>query len=183
MVLNTPNNTYVFKCIIISLVVMAGLVWSHDPKSYTGRSFSFWQVLPSQAGQRVGSRQIDDWIAGSRTRVVLTGRYNLVYSGWELLLFWENTAIVGRCCIHQVSNQQPKENFQRDSTCEWVSEWVSEWVHVFHHFKCKFIYHFLCKLAIQMMKSVLRSVFTEVSDLQPIKATSDFFWIIAYDSF
>ena len=52
-----------------------------NPESYTGASFSFWQVLPSQAGQRVGCRQIDDRIAGSRARVVPTGRYNLVYSG------------------------------------------------------------------------------------------------------
>ena len=41
----------------------------------------------SQAGQRVGSRQIDDRIAGSRERVMLTGRYNLVYSGKGLLFF------------------------------------------------------------------------------------------------
>ena len=73
---------------IISLAVAVRLVWSHDPKSYTSRSFSFWQVLPSQADQRVGSRQIDDRIADSRVRVVLTGRYNLVCSGWKLLLFW-----------------------------------------------------------------------------------------------
>ena len=95
---------------IISLVVVVGLVWSHDPKSYAGGSFSLWQVLPSQACQRVGSRQIDDRIAGSRARVVLAGSNNL----WCILTenYWcsgENTAIVGRCCVHQLSNQQPKE--------------------------------------------------------------------------
>ena len=73
---------------IISLVVAVALVWSNNPESYVGRSFSFWQVLPSQAGQRVGCRQTDDRIAGSRARVAFTGRYNLVYSDWELLLFW-----------------------------------------------------------------------------------------------
>ena len=73
---------------IISFIVAVGLVRSHDPDSYTGGNFGFWQVFPSQAVQRVGSRQIDDRIAGSRARVVLTGRYNLVYSGCELLLFW-----------------------------------------------------------------------------------------------
>ena len=107
---------------IISLVVVVGLVWSHDPKSYTGGSFSFWQVLPSQAGQRVGFRQIDDRIAGSRARVVLTGRYNLCILAESYCCSGENTAIVGRCCVHQLSNQQPKKNFRGDSTSEWVSE-------------------------------------------------------------
>ena len=35
----------------------------------------------------------------------------------------ENTAIVGRCCIHQLSNRQPKEKFPKRFD-QWVSEWV-----------------------------------------------------------
>ena len=58
------------------------------PRELYWWSFGFWQVSSSQAGQRVGSREIDDRITCSRARVVLTGRYNLVYSGCELLLFW-----------------------------------------------------------------------------------------------
>ena len=73
---------------IISPVVAVGPVWSHEPGSYTGSSFGFRQVLQSQVGQRGRSRRIDNRMAGSRARVVLTGRYNLVYCGCELLLFW-----------------------------------------------------------------------------------------------
>ena len=54
-----PCARHAYALKIITLVVVVKLVLSHDPKSYAGRSFSFWQVLPSQAGQRVGSRQID----------------------------------------------------------------------------------------------------------------------------
>ena len=108
---------------VISFVVAVGLLRSHDPKSYNGGSFSFWQVLPSQAGQSVGSRQIDDRIAGSRARVVLTGRYNLCILAESYCCSGENTAIVGRCCVHQLSNQQPKEISEEIRP---VSEWVSD---------------------------------------------------------
>ena len=107
---------------------VVGLVWSHNPESYTGRSLGFWQVLPSQAGQRVGSRQIDDWIAGSRVR-----ECSQVDKSWCILAVSyccseENTAIVGWCCIHQLSNQQPKKISEViQPVSEWVSEWASEW--------------------------------------------------------
>ena len=107
---------------IISLVVAVALVWSNNPESYVGRSFSFWQVLPSQAGQRVGCRQTDDRIAGSRARVVFTGRYNLVYSE-SYCCSGEKTVIVARCSVHQFSNQQPKENFPKRFH-QWVSQLI-----------------------------------------------------------
>ena len=110
---------------IISLAVAVRLVWSHNPKSYTSQSFSYCQVLPSQADQRVGSRQIDDWITDSRVRVVLTGRYNLCYLAESYCCSGENAAIIGRCCFHLLSNQQPKEISEEIRP---VSEWVSDTV-------------------------------------------------------
>ena len=110
---------------IISLVVAVRLVWSHDPGSYTGRSFGVWQVLPSQPGQRVGSRQIDDRIAEGRARVVLTGWYGMVYPGCDLFVVLMTTLklLVGVASItYQISNQ--KNIFRGHSTSEWVSDWV-----------------------------------------------------------
>ena len=102
------SKNIVVGCIYryIRLLVAVGLVWSHDPESYAGGSFGFWHVLPRNEGQRVGSRQIYDRIAGSSARVVLTTWCILDVSYW---CFGENTAIVGRYCVHQLSNQQPKE--------------------------------------------------------------------------
>ena len=54
----------------------------------------YWRKLPLLAGITKPGRskgriqQIDDRIAGSRVRIVLTSRYNLVHCGWELMLFW-----------------------------------------------------------------------------------------------
>ena len=102
------SKNIVVGCIYryIRLLVAVGLVWSHDPESYAGGSFGFWHVLPRNEGQRVGSRQIYDRIAGSSARVVFTTWCILDVSYW---CFGENTAIVGRYCVHQLSNQQPKE--------------------------------------------------------------------------
>ena len=106
-----------------TLVAMA-LVWSHDLECCTGGSFGFLQVLPSQAVQRVGSRQIDDQSAGSRERLVLAGSYNLVYSSCELLLLWGEHCHCWLVLRPSTIKSATERSFRRDSTSEWVSDWV-----------------------------------------------------------
>ena len=114
-----------FHVTVISLVVAVGFVWSHDPKSYTGGSFSFWQVLPNQAGQRGGSRQIQpgyimvESLAAGR-RLCSQADTTWCIPAESYYCSGENAVIVGRCCVYQLSNQQPKEISEEIRP---VSEW------------------------------------------------------------
>ena len=112
------HNYFLINKLPPKIINLVWAVWSHDPESYTGRSFGFWQVLPSQAGQRVGSRQIDDQIAGSRARVV-----SHADTTWCILA-------VSYCCSAIVLRpstikSSTEINFRRDSTHEWVCVCVS----------------------------------------------------------